>query len=322
MKRIGFLIALVLVVVVGWTAAWFWLSGEIRRNVVALAEADGVTSPRVTCDTLNIAGFPFRFDLTCAGAAVTSGDVTAKVAELRATVLVYRPTHALAFAKAPILLDNSFTGQKSRLDFTDMEMSARLDGWRIARISVIADALRWTDTVFGETLLAETDHAEVQILDIPEQHDAAKGLAALATYTTFTGLKAPLITVDDANITLEAELTAVPDDVRNFGDPALLQRFIANAGKLNLVSLRGEDGEASFDGSGSFALNASGTLDGKLALASKGVVDRIEQLFPGSMNPIVVGSAAADGTYTQNFAIAGGVIYAGIIPLGVIPPVQ
>ena len=102
MKQIIILGAIVVLVVAVWTGGWFFLAGEVRKNIELLASADGVTTPRVTCETLSVGGFPFRFDVDCQKGRVVNGDLVVDVPELRASVLVYRPTHLLTSAVGPV----------------------------------------------------------------------------------------------------------------------------------------------------------------------------------------------------------------------------
>ena len=98
MKRIIYLGIAVFAVMLLWCGAWLYAGNEVKKAVLSLATADGESAPKLSCDSLDVAGFPFRFDVTCTGATLVSQDTTVAVAELRASVLVYDPWHALAFA--------------------------------------------------------------------------------------------------------------------------------------------------------------------------------------------------------------------------------
>ena len=49
MKRIIALLVVVIVVVALWSGAWLFLSGQLRSNIELLADADGITTPRLSC---------------------------------------------------------------------------------------------------------------------------------------------------------------------------------------------------------------------------------------------------------------------------------
>src|SRR5690606_24817652 len=114
-KRIIILGSVVVGVIVLWSAAWFVLAGMVRQNVEALALADGVTEPRLTCENLDVRGFPFRFDVDCQTARIVSGDVVVEVPGIGASVRVYAPMHVVASAQGPLQVKDSFTGSRNSI---------------------------------------------------------------------------------------------------------------------------------------------------------------------------------------------------------------
>jgi hypothetical protein len=49
-------------------------------------------------------------------------------------------------------------------------------------------------------------------------------------------------------------------------------------------------------------------------------VERIGPSIPEAYRNWIVGARAEDGSYSQTLNIAGGVVFAGLIPAGVVPP--
>jgi hypothetical protein len=319
MKKIVALAIVIALLVGGYGTAWLWAAGQATDYVKSLETADGVTTPRVRCEGFAIGGFPFGFDVTCANAMVESGDVTLTVGGIKATAVVYRPTHVLAFVQSPVHVQDAFTGSSSRVDFTSLQASARLDGLRIARVSVVADAPVWTDTVFGDMPIANAARVEAHLIDEPGKHDAEKGLATLGQFVKVEGLDAPVWNVAAGNATFEGEITNLPDDVRTYGDADLLQRWQAAGGKYIITSLKGGDNAGTFDVSGTIGLDTGGRTDGQLKLHSTGVVERLAPLFPPEYKDWIVGNPGEDGSYSQTLNIAAGVVFSGLVPTGVIP---
>jgi hypothetical protein len=333
MKKISALFAVVIAVVALWTGGWFYAAGEIRSAVASLAQHDGETNPKVTCARLAVTGFPFRFDLDCAEATMVSGDVTMTLAGLRASVLAYNPTQARVSVLAPMTIADAYSGAQSRITFTAGDGSARLvtddlmsglsgEGWRIARVSVLADDFEWTDTLLGESRVASASHIEAHLLDIPEQHDPAAGTAALAAFAKLTETDAPRLGIAGGEATLEAELTGLPDDLRAFAAEDLVASWQAAGGQLRLVGLKGSAGEEFLESSGTIALDSAARLDGRIALKSKGLVERLEGLLPENLKPLVVGGQQADGSYSQTLTIKAGVVFSGLMPVAMIPPLM
>lgn len=331
MNRFIWLGLIVLAVAGLWTAGWFYAAGQTREAVASLAQADGEASPRLTCGTLDITGFPFRFDLSCSDARIIGGDTEIGIAGLKASVLAYNPTHALVSVRGPINLADAFTGSQSRIDFTGAEASVRLQsaefmaglrgqGWRLARASLVADGLSWTDTLTGEDLIADAEHLEAHLLDIPERHEPGKGLAAIAAYALLDQVRAPGLDIAEAEMSLEAELTGLPDDLRAFASDDMLRRWRDAGGQLKLVGLKAEAGEDFVSSRGTLTLDNAARLEGQVEITSKGLVERTGPLVPEEWKGVVLGAQAPDGSYSQTINLRGGFIFAGLLPVGQLAP--
>jgi hypothetical protein len=320
MKKIIALGVVIAVLATGYSAAWFWAAGQATDFVKSLASADGETTPRVTCGSFAISGFPFGFDAACTEATLVSGDVTVTMAGLKAAAEVYRPTHVLVFAQSPVAVEDAFTGSKSRLDFASAQASVRLDGWRIRRASLVVTEPVWNDTVLADRLLAKATNLEAHLIDVPGKHDSEKGLATLANFIKVEGLDAPGSQIGNGQSTFEAEISNLPDDVRTYGDADLLQRWQAADGRFVINGFKGGDATSAFDATGTLGLDGAGRVEGQLKLHSSGVVERLEAMIPPEYKGWIVGTQAADGSYSQTLNIAAGVVFSGLMPAGMIPP--
>lgn len=331
MNRFVWLGVAVLAVAGAWTAGWFYAAGEVRQAVAGLGAGQGEAAPTLTCARIEVSGFPFRFDVTCSEATIVDGDVTVGIAGLKGSLLVYNPTHALVSAKAPVTIADAFTGSQSRVDFSGAEASIRLqsadlwaglrgEGWRIARASLVADDLRWTDTLTGEALIASAGHLEAHLLDIPEQHEPEKGLSALASYARLDAVEAPGFQIAGGEVTLGAELNGLPDDLRAFATPDALQRWRDAGGQLKLLGLKGTAGEEFVDATGTLRLDSAARVEGQVQITSKGLVERTGTLVPEDWKGLILGAQAPDGSYSQALNMRGGFIFAGLMPVGQLAP--
>ena len=319
-RKIVALGVVVLVVVALWTAAWFWAASELRRQVAMLGEADGETAPRLTCGVFEVGGFPFRFDLECRDGVLVDQDRTYGIKGVRASVLIYSPSHAIFSAASPMTLANAFTGSESRIDFASLEGSARLvaadpirglagEGWRIARVSVQADAITWNETIIGDLLQLEADHAEAHLIDMGERHDAEAGTAALAGFAKADGLTVPAFDVTDGNASLEVELTGLPDDLRVLAaDPDPIRNWQRRDGEFRLVRFAGDQPapEEMFEISGEARLGPSGLLAAQVTYRQKRVLDRLEGLMPPLQLAAIKGKPEADGSSGNTLTIVDG----------------
>lgn len=319
-KRIIILGAVVLTVILVWSAGWLFVASQLRQQVDALAFADGETSPQVSCATLNIGGFPFRFDMECVDGTVLSGDLLVELPALRASAMVYRPNHIRISAQGPAQLSDAFTGLRQSLAWSGAEMSLRVEDWRIARISLVVDGLAWTDRLFGETRIAAASHLEAHLLDMPELHDPDAGRAALAAYIRVDDLDAPVVSPSLIAAELEAEATGLPDDLRNWGAVPFLFDWHRAGGQLRLVGLRASDGIAEIDASGAIGLDADGYPAGAIDISTLGVAERLQPYLENPMRTLMLGVQGPDGRHTNRISFAGGGIAAGLVPIAGVPP--
>ena len=319
-KRIIILGSLVLLVVLGWTGAWFFIAGQLRQQIELQALADGETAPQLVCGELDIGGFPFRFDVECATASLVSGDLLVEIPYLRASAMAYRPNHLLGAASGPIAISDAFTGTRQEVNWTQSEASLRLENWRIARLSIIADGVTWTDQLFGDTLIAEADHIEAHLLDMPELHNAEAGRAALAGYLRAEALSAPGIELADANAEIEVEVTALPDDIRNWGAVPILPDWQQAGGKLRIVGLRANDGTADLNATGELTLDAQGYPTGAISIDSLGVAERIGPYLEEPWRTLVLGVPGETGRHSNQLNFAGGGVSSGLVPIAALAP--
>ena len=317
-KRIIILGAVVLAVVLAWTGFWFFLAGQLRQQVEALAYADGETAPQFSCAGLDIGGFPFRFDVDCTDAVVVSGDIMAEIPDLRASAMLYKPNHILVWARGPLDLSDAFTGQRSAMDWAGMEASIRIEDWRIARISVLADSLVWTDRLFDE-LIAKADHAEFHLLDMPEAHDANRHLAALASYANARNVSVPGLDIAGGMAELETELTNLPDDIRALGAEPLLPAWQRAGGVLRLTRLHASDASADLEANGEIRLDERGLANGTVAITSTGLAERIGPLIEEPWRTIVLGVPGPDGAHHNQINLRAGTVSSGLVPIAALP---
>lgn len=319
-KRIIILGSIVLLLVIAWTAGWYFVTGQIRQQVEALAFADGETSPQLTCATLGMGGYPFNIDIDCTDAVIVSGDVMVEIPEVRASAVVYRPTHLIASARGAAEISDAFTGQRSALSWDGLEASLRVDNWRIARLSIVGTNVNWNDLLFGDALIARAGTVEMHLLDIPERHDAQEGLADLALYARTTALDFPGAAVQAADIELESEITRLPDDLRDIDTATLLPTWQRAGGRLDAIALRSKDAGSDLEANGNLMLDEAGLLNGQIDITSHGVAERIGPMIEEPWRTLVLGVPGNDGRHVNQVNFRAGTVSSGLVPLGAIPP--
>ncbi len=333
LRKFAWLAIAVIVVVGAWSAGWLWAAGETRTQIERLAEADGEAAPRFQCETLNVSGYPFRFDVDCQNGTLTDRDLTATFTGLRASVLAYNPTHLLFSAKGPFAYADAFTGSQRRLDFTKLDGSVRLmsadpiaalagEGWRLARLSIESNDLVVTSTVAGEIVEASASHFEAHLVDMPQLFDKTAGTSALAKYVTFTKLALPGLQIADATVTLDNQITGLPADIRDFSDPDFLRNWQAAGGTLKLVdnTVSQPVPDESFGFTGELRLSGGGYPEGQISYTSRGIDERLRQFLPPVQRAAFRGAPQGDGNFRNTINIADGQVRMLAIPLTQLPP--
>jgi hypothetical protein len=319
-KRIIILGSVVLLVVVAWTAGWYFVAGQVRQQVELLALSDGETAPQLQCGTLAIGGFPFRFDLGCANATLVSADLLVEVPEIRASTMVWRPTHLVGSAMGPAIVSDAFTGLRQQVRWTGLEASLRFENWRIARFSMLADNVEWTDTLFGENQIASAPKVELHLLDMPEQHNAETRRAALAGYLRAQEVQVPGIALAPTNAEVELEVTGLLDDIRDWGVVPFLPDWQQAGGRLRIVGIRANDGTADLNATGELALDPQGYPTGSIAVDSIGVAERIGPYLQEPWRTLVLGVPGEDGRHKNQLNFGGGSLSSGLVPIAALAP--
>jgi hypothetical protein len=318
-KRIIILGSIVLVLVLGWSGAWLYFAGQIKSSVDALAMADGETAPQLRCGTLNVGGYPFHFDVGCTEATLVSGDVMMTLPAIRASALAYRPNHIVMEATGPAAIDDAFSGARQEVSWSELQASLRIENWRIARLSIEGNTLAWNDTLFGNTLIAQSPHLEAHLLDMPEQHDPTTGRAALAAYVSGEGIDVPAVQIAQTRAEIEGEITGILDDIRNWGVVPFLPDWQAAGGTLRLVAVRADDGASDLSATGDLRLDEQGFPTGSLAIDSLGVAERIGPFIEEPWRTLVLGVPGEDGRHKNQLSFANGGLNSGLVPISALP---
>ncbi len=312
-RRFVTLLIIVFGIAALWSGGWFLAAGFVRSQIGAVATG----SPAIACAELDLAGYPFRFDVTCTGAKIVDGDISVRVGEVRATALVYMPTFVEIFADGPAEYADAFTGAANRLDWDRMQASVRLDWLSLARASVVADGLVASDTVLDVTEMARASHAEFHVVGV----DGAVGAdnRNLRIYARFDDVVTPRLAEP-----LQADATALvtewPADVRSWGAPDIIPFWAAGDGDLRIEMAEMSTGELSGSLSGTLALDEEGLVDGALELKSRGVAPLLKDYLAAPLAAAVLGPEDASGEAQQTLVFSHSVMRAGIVPLFGLPP--
>ena len=130
----------------------------------------------------------------------------------------------------------------------------------------------------------------------------------------------PGIGLAPTNAEVEVELTALPDDIRNWGAVPLLPDWQQAGGQLRIVGIRANDGTADLNATGELALDAQGYPTGSIAIDSFGVADRIGPYLEEPWRTLVLGVPGEDGRHKNQLNFAGGALSSGLVPIAALAP--
>jgi hypothetical protein len=320
MKRFLALIIAVLAAAALWTGFWFFVAGQISAEAEYLAQADGITAPRLDCEDFAVSGYPFHFSPICNGAQIVSGDLTLTIPQLSATALFYRPSHLQIFAAAPARLSDAFTGSAHEVSWSNLRASLRLDGSRIARFSLVGDGLIHADALFGSIVLESADSLELHLVDATPADAPATGGQTLDLFTRIKGVTAEGFEIAEGDATIDARLSGVPP-LDLLAHPELLRLWQMADGALTLRQLDATAQGVEITASGEAALDDTGRLNAALELSSRGLVERFDGLVDDPVAALFIGQPDASGNYSQSLSVRGGTVFVGILPVMALQPV-
>lgn len=318
MKRFIVLFVVLILVVAVWTFGWFYVAGRVQSEIALFAQADGETTPRLTCDSLAVTGYPFQFHPACAGASIVSGDVQIDLPRLEATALFYRPTHVQIFAEGPARITDAFSGAIQEVSWQDLRGSVRLDGEKIGRISLVATQVAWVDALLGSTVFATADDLEIHLVGASAAETPTAG-DVLDLFVSAEGADIHAVALANAALALDARVTGLPP-LAALSSPDALRLWQANGGALTLRGLDATADGVLVDAEGEIMLDAVGRLNGTLALVTEGVVPRVAAFTDPALVELFLGSPDANGRSSQTLAASEGTIRAGIIPFTTLAP--
>ena len=320
MKRFVIMVVAIVAVSVLWMAGWFYIAGQVRAEIAALSQADGIAQPRLTCENLDVGGAPFSFSPHCDGARIVSGDLTVDLANIRGTALFYNPFHIQVFATGPARLTDAFTGATQEVRWSNLHASLRLDGNTVERFSAVADDLVYADMLIGENLIGTSGHAELHLLDATSPDAPAGSGRIYDAYAVFEDVASQRYEIANGRMSVDAQLTGLPDPAL-WSDPQALAFWQALGGQLSLRDLQVTADGLALTAQGQASLSEAGLVNANLEVVSQGVADRIEALVGDpSLAEIILGSPDAEGASRQNLSVANGTVTVGILPVAALPP--
>lgn len=329
-RRVLWLGFFIIALAVGWSFAWHWLSaraGELLDGQIAAAAERGTV---LNCPERSVAGFPFRFELSCTEPRLTlarAGNLEIAAKRLRLIAMVWRPNHFVADLDGPADVNDPATGTAYTLTWQRGQGSLRFGLKGIVQASLVFDAAKLAPAASTKGISAEVEafalHGRPAASDVSPatSYDIAVTAKDLDLILA-DGRAAPLISLEadgTAHKVRDAALSA-----RNSAD--FLRKWQAAGGSFDVSAYRAEIGDTLLAlGSGALSIADNGTLSGRLDSRIAG----LERLLAPAGGLIAAVGPAVLGPATEIEGKAGrsvtvkidrGRVTVGPIGVGELPP--
>ncbi len=366
------LIAAVLLVVIGlgWSWLWYYAASVAERTLNGWIEREAALGRVYVCGTQSIGGFPFSIITRCEETAATFKsnqppfDVKAKGVAFSAEL--YRPTLLNGDVSGPVTLADPGQPPIFIADWSRARLSLLGLPGEPERVSIALDKPRLARTAdVGGSPIFQADRVDVDGRII---QGSARSNPVIEATGHFAAVVAPMFHPLLAE-PLQGDIDAVMSGFKDFSPKpwAVLFRDMEEAGGgIEIKALRIERSDVTVVGIGKLTVNQNGKLDGLIQVSVAGVenivpllgvdqmigqgIDRLtggggspgqglnmlDQLLPGlggvvrqSASSGVIATIKSMGRPTEidkkpavalPLRVNDGVIFLGMIPLGVVPP--
>jgi hypothetical protein len=274
--RFAIPLALVAVVALAWTGVWYYAASRAESEITAWRAREAAEGRSIDCAPQTIGGYPFRIELNCGDPALElrSARLSIKAKELHGAVQIYEPSLLIAESTGPLTVADQGQPPRVTVDWKLAQASLRGSPSEPERISVVFDNPSATGLIDGSTgHVAKAEHLELHARQAPRlpQDPLAIDLALSLAKAVLPGIPhLPDQPID----------AAITGTLRGLKDLAprplaqLLRELQAANGRLDITSLRIQQGEILTTGQGALGLTPSGRLDGQITLTVAGV-DRL-----------------------------------------------
>jgi hypothetical protein len=283
---------LVVVAAIAWSGFWFYAASKVDAAADEWRAREAKSGRVYDCAKRSVAGFPFRFEVSCSGASValvsqTAGapqaPVTARLSEILVVAQVYDPKLLIAEFTAPATI--------SGVD----QQPAMTVNWSKARSSIVGlpatpqrAAIVFDDPAIDrvnasvQTPLARAKHVELhaRLADGSAQENPVIETVLQIAGGSLQELH-PLLAQP-----FDADLRTLLTGLKDFSPKPWPERFReiqAAGGHVEIVQSRIAQGDLVAVAAGTLALNANGRIDGELQMTVAG----IEKVMPALMRKML-----------------------------------
>ena len=283
--RLFLMPVLVLVAALAWSAFWFYAASQVDANVDAWRAREAQSGRVYDCGSRSMAGFPFRFEVTCNDASVTlvsqtagaAAPVKVRLGNILVVAQVYDPKLLIAEFAAPATISGP----------DQLSLAAN---WSKARSSVVGlpaipqrAAIVFDDPAIDRangqvaTPLARARHVELhgRLADGSTEQNPVIEAALQIADGSLRELHPLLAEPFDADV--RARLTGL-QDLSPKPWPQRFREIQAAGGRVEIVQSRIRQGDLIAVAAGRLDLNSGGRIEGELQMTVAGIEKAVAAL--------------------------------------------
>jgi hypothetical protein len=274
---------LLVIAAAAWSGFWFYAASQVGVQADAWRAQEAKSGRNYDCARRTVAGFPFRFEVSCEGASValvsqTASNVpfTAKLGEILVVAQVYDPKLVIAEFKSPASI-------------AIPEQSPLRVDWGKGRASVVGlpAVPQRASIVFDDVGIDRVNSNSIQVPVARARHVELHGRLAEGSSADHPVIETVLqmnegsvqgvhpVIAEPFNADVHAKLTGLKDFTPKPW-PERFREIAAAGGKVDIVESRIQQGEMIAVAAGTLSLNAGGNLDGELQMTVTG----LERIVP------------------------------------------
>ncbi|UIJ72416.1 DUF2125 domain-containing protein [Aurantimonas sp. HBX-1] len=326
-KAYLWIVAVAVALFLALSGAWYYLAAQLEARVDAAIEDAAADGVEIGCPNRAVVGYPFRLGLRCDAVTVDprGEGLRLTAGALRTAAQIYQPTRVVSELDSPLIVN---APEAPPLDIRWQLAQASASFWTegLDRFSLVVEApdVALAQPAAGRLALATAEHLEVHVRRRDADLDLAlsdRGIRIVAPDTP------PLPPFD---VALDATIAGAADWLDGDAGETPRQVLAGHAATLRALSI--DLGNAQAELSGTFMFDTSGQLSGDFELAvtqPQQIATLVAEALPEAAS--VANSIATalsfvgrqeNGRTVIAITVRDGIVAAGVIPLGSIPPLQ
>ena len=272
-SRLGLFLPYILlaIVVVGWSAGWFWIRGRTASEIDGWIAREAAAGRTWTCADRSLGGYPFRVELRCSAVTLARADGRFRLGPSTAVAQIYQPRLVVFESAGPFHVEQGdLTGDAS---WKALQGSFHGAAEGFTRASIVVDAPDITVTGAEPSPIAVSGrHLEVHARPTPGRSDSegAVDVSLRLAQAAVPQLDALTGTGNPADLTLDATLTQAT--VLRTGTVAReLERWRQAGGALDITALSLSKGAQRVQAKGTLTLDQAHRPAGQVDLRAAGI---------------------------------------------------